>query len=112
VQNESEASKVHEKIKEIRKKLTTKNFASIANRETEDPSGKSKGGDLGWFARGRMANEFENVAFSLKPGEISNPVKTDFGYHLIYVEAKKKAVTKKLEDVKEDVAKKHLQKSN
>lgn len=107
--NEKEALK---KIENIQKSLTSKNFITTANKVTEDFSGKNNGGDLGWFSRGRMVKEFEDVAFSLKQGEISKPVKTNFGYHLIYVEGKKKAVTKTFDDVKEDVTKRHLQKSN
>jgi peptidyl-prolyl cis-trans isomerase D len=102
-----------EKAKALRKKVTTKNFAKIAGKETEDPSGKgSKGGDLGWFSRGKMVPAFEKTAFSLKPGSISQPVKSQFGYHIIYVEKKKAAVNKSFEKVKKEVAKKHLQKTS
>lgn len=97
----------------IRSKVNRSNFAKIAGKETQDPSGKgAKGGDLGWFTKGRMVPEFEKAAFSMKPGQISKPIKTSFGYHIILVEKSEKAVTKKFEDVKEIVAKKHLQKSN
>jgi peptidyl-prolyl cis-trans isomerase C len=59
-------------------------FAKIAKEKSLCPSGK-KGGNLGWFGRGQMVKEFENVAFSLKKGEISKPIKTQFGWHLIKV---------------------------
>lgn len=58
-------------------------FSSIAKEETEDPSGRANGGDLPWFGPGRMVPEFEAAAYSLSDGELSQPVKTDFGYHLI-----------------------------
>lgn len=101
------------KAKKLRKKLTRSNFAKIAGKETQDPSGKGKkGGDLGWFTKGRMVPEFEKAAFTMKPGQISNPIKTSFGYHIILVEKKEKEVKKTLDQVKDKVAKRHLQKSN
>lgn len=99
------------KATDLRKKLTPSNFASMAKKHTDEASGKKSGGDLGSFGKGRMVKEFEQMAFSMKPGTISKPVKTQFGYHLIYVSNKTKAVTKKFEDVKNTVALRHLRKT-
>ncbi|HBL67195.1 MAG TPA: hypothetical protein DDZ70_00615 [Firmicutes bacterium] len=60
-------------------------FVALANEKTEDPSGQGKGGALGTFVRGQMVPEFEEAAFALPAGEISEPVKTNFGYHIIKV---------------------------
>ncbi len=60
-------------------------FESIAKEKSLCPS-KREGGDLGWFGRNQMVKEFETVAFTLKPGELSKPVKTQFGWHIIKVE--------------------------
>jgi peptidyl-prolyl cis-trans isomerase C len=78
VKKESEAKKILEDLKK------GSNFAELAKNHSECPSRK-RGGDLGWFGRGKMVPEFEKAAFSLKKGDISDPVKTQFGYHIIRV---------------------------
>ncbi|MFY7993971.1 MAG: peptidylprolyl isomerase [Bacteriovoracaceae bacterium] len=100
-----------EKINKIKKSVTTKNFAQIASKETQDPTGKSNGGELGWFSRGRMVPEFDDAAFKLAKGTISEPVKTSFGYHIIYVEDKQTAEVKTLDQVKPELARLALQKT-
>ena len=62
----------------------SKPFEEVAKSKSLCPSGK-KGGSLGWFTRNQMVKEFENAAFSLNKGEISKPVKTQFGWHIIKV---------------------------
>ena len=67
---------------------TEREFSDLARAYSECPSGK-KGGDLGFFSRGQMVREFEEAAFSSEPGQITGPVKTQFGYHLIRVTDKR-----------------------
>jgi peptidyl-prolyl cis-trans isomerase C len=61
-----------------------KSFAALAQQKSQCPSGR-RGGDLGWFGRGRMVREFENAAFALKKGEVSGLVRTEFSWHIIKV---------------------------
>ncbi len=79
-------------------------FAAIAKERSLDPGSKDNGGDLGFFAKGQMVPEFEAVAFTLAPGEMSKtPVKTQFGYHIIKVEEKRTQPVPTLDDVRDQV---------
>jgi peptidyl-prolyl cis-trans isomerase D len=75
-------------------------FAKLANENTDDPSGKGTGGQLPPFSRGQMVPEFEEAAFSMAPGEIRGPIKTQFGYHIIKLISKTPARTRTLEEVR------------
>lgn len=72
----------HEILQEIKEGKIT--FEDAAKRSSKCPSG-ARGGDLGYFWRGTMVKEFENVAFLTDKGEISSPMKTQFGWHLIKI---------------------------
>lgn len=78
VDTEQEAIKLREEI------LSGKDFEDVAAEHSNCPSG-ARGGDLGFFGRGQMVKEFENAAFDLKVGELSDPIRTNFGWHLILV---------------------------
>lgn len=79
--NEADAkTKIEQIAKEVKDGLA---FDEAAKKYSEDPGSKDKGGDLDYFARGQMAPEFETAAYDLKPGQISDPIKTAYGYHLI-----------------------------
>jgi peptidyl-prolyl cis-trans isomerase D len=79
-------------------------FAELAKKHSEDEASAKNGGDLDYFSRGRMVKEFEDVAFSLLPGQISDLVKTQFGFHIIKVVDKKAATTRPLEEVRQQIA--------
>lgn len=82
VKTEEEAKRIKEEI------LNGKEFAKAAKEVSLCPSGQN-GGDLGYFSKGQMVKEFEDAAFSMNVGEISDPIKTQFGYHLIKLTDKK-----------------------
>src|SRR5207248_10047793 len=74
-------------------------FAELAKKKSKDP-GASDGGDLGFFTKDQMVPEFSSVAFSLEPGKISDPVKSQFGWHVIKVEEKRKRKAPDFDQVK------------
>lgn len=94
------------KVNELLPTLTVANFAEVAKKTSDDPGSKANGGELGLFARGKMVPEFEKAAFSLEPGKISEPVQTQYGYHVLLVEKKVPATEKTLDDVKSVIASK------
>ena len=97
----SEKAAAKKKIEKVEAKLKKgEDFGALAKEFSEGPSG-TKGGDLGWFERGRMVKPFEEAAFALQPGEVSNVVETQFGYHLIKVTDKRAATKMAYADVKE-----------
>lgn len=91
-------------IEEIKTKLNKDNFSEMAKKYSQDEGSAIKGGDLGYFEKGRMVKEFENVAFSMKKDEISKVFKTEYGFHIIYLEDKIPEKIVQLNDVKEDIA--------
>lgn len=79
------------------------NFADLAKKYSQDTGSAQNGGELGWIKRGQTVKAFEDAAFSMKPGEISNLVKTEYGYHIIKVEDKQTAHLQSFGDVKASI---------
>ncbi|RQD68827.1 MAG: peptidylprolyl isomerase [Tindallia sp. MSAO_Bac2] len=96
VDEEEEAQRIKEELD------NGASFEEKAQESSGCPSGQ-KGGDLGYFSKGKMVPEFEAAALELNPGEISEPVKTQFGYHIIKVVDRKEGSTSDLEDVKDQL---------
>lgn len=82
---------------------TDADFSELATLHSEDPGSKDNGGDLGWFGRGRMVKVFEDAVFSAKPGEIVGPIESQFGFHIIKVEAFRPEHQQPFEEVEEQV---------
>lgn len=97
VKDEATAKKVKEELKK------GKDFAELAKEYSTDSSNAVKGGDLGYFGKGEMAEEFEKAAFALEVDAISEPVKTEFGYHIIKLVDKKAAKAAEFDDHKEEI---------
>jgi peptidyl-prolyl cis-trans isomerase D len=107
----ADEAKIKAKAEDLVKQLRAgADFAELAKKYSDDnqgPTGGSaaKGGDLDWVTRGQMVAEFEKASFSLKPMVISDPVKTQYGYHIIQVLAHEDARLKPFAEVKDDIAK-------
>ena len=99
--SKADAKKIAEKVA---KDAKTKSFTSLAKKYTDEPGGKDKGGDLGWFTKDTMVAEFSAVAFDLKKNEVSGVVETPFGFHVIKVEDIKAAKNQGLEEVTDEIA--------
>ncbi|WP_319582970.1 SurA N-terminal domain-containing protein [uncultured Pseudodesulfovibrio sp.] len=101
--SEAAQKKAKERIDKIYKEARAgANFAKLAEDNSDGPSAPN-GGDLGWFGKGAMVPAFEKAAFALDKGEVSEPVKTRFGWHVIKVEDKKEGSTKTLEEAKAEI---------
>jgi len=98
--DEEVKAKAEEVLKEVR---AGKDFAELAKKYSEDEASAKNGGDLDYFSRGRMVPEFDEVAFSLAPGQVSDRVKTQYGYHIIKVVDKKQATMKTLDEVRTQI---------
>ncbi len=83
--------------------LAGANFEELARTRSDDPGSAVQGGDLGFFARGRMVPEFSDTSFALKVGAISQPVQTRFGYHIIRVDERKEAGVRAFEEVRLEI---------
>ena len=102
--DEKASKEAEDKIKAVIVRLKKgEDFEKVAKEVTEDPSGKANGGDLGYFSKEQMVPEFSDTAFKLEKGQISGPVKTQFGWHVIKVEDKRVKPQPKFEEVKPQI---------
>ena len=99
-------AKAKKKAEQVYKDAAKKgaDFAALAKKHSEGPTA-SRGGDLSYFNRGRMVPEFEKVAFGMKIGDVSKPVKTQFGWHIIKVTDRKEGRKRPFDEVKESISK-------
>jgi peptidyl-prolyl cis-trans isomerase C len=96
--------KARERAEEVLKKIKAgEDFVKLATDYSDDPGSKAKGGDLGFFEKGRMVKPFDEAAFKLNPGEISEIVETVYGFHILRMDERKKEELQQYESVKDKV---------
>ncbi|MDP2826502.1 MAG: SurA N-terminal domain-containing protein [Sulfuritalea sp.] len=102
---EADAKAARAKAEELLAQLqkTPGDFARLAKQNSQDPGSAAKGGDLDWFGRGAMVKAFEETAFTLKEGQTSGVVRSDFGFHIIRVTGVRPERVKPLEEVKTEI---------
>jgi peptidyl-prolyl cis-trans isomerase C len=103
VESEADAQAALKRVK------SGEDFAKVANEMSKDPG--SKGGELGWFTKERMVPEFAEAAFKMQPGQISDPVKSQFGWHIIQLEERRQKQFPPLDQVRDQVTRYVVQKS-
>jgi len=102
--DEKASKEAEAKIKAVVERLNKgEDFATLAKELTEDPAGKQDGGDLGYFTKEQMVPEFSAVAFKLDKGKVSEPIKTQFGWHVLKVEDKRKRQPPEFDKVKDQL---------
>jgi peptidyl-prolyl cis-trans isomerase D len=101
----AEVAKLKEKAQDLLKQIKGGgNFAELAKKNSDDTASAEKGGELGWVTRGQTVQNFENAAFSLKPGQTSDVISTEYGFHILQVEEKQDAHTQTFDEVKDQIA--------
>ena len=105
VDDEAEAKKIAARIK------GGEDFAKVAAETSKDPGSKAEGGDLGWFTKERMVPDFATAAFAMKGGQVSDPIKTQFGWHVIKVEEKRTKPQPTFDELKEQIDQHLIRKS-
>jgi peptidyl-prolyl cis-trans isomerase D len=101
---DAEVEEIKKKAEDVLKQVKKgEKFEDLAKKYSEDPGSKDKGGDLSWITQGQTVPEFEKTAFSLSPGQVSDLVKTQYGFHIIKVLEKETAHTKPFEEVKDSL---------
>ncbi len=105
-----EEEKIRQKAEEVLKEARAgKDFAKLALKYSDDLASKDEGGDLGFFSRGQLVAPFEEAVFSMKPGQISDLVRTPFGYHIIKLEEVRPEHVRPLSEVKGEIKKRLVQ---
>src|SRR3989441_383222 len=101
---DAEVEEIKKKAEDVLKQVKKGGkFEDLAKKYSEDPGSKDKGGDLSWITQGQTVPEFEKTAFSLSPGQVSDLVKTQYGFHIIKVVEKETAHTRPFEEVKDSL---------